>query len=189
MRRFMEFQAAVEHLYNHQDQLHGWNHAQSVVANAKCIFNQVDFDIDIDILLTAALLHDLHYSVEKNSKLVSYIAERKICARVTRQVLEKFGQTFTAREQAIIVQAVYNHPFSFPFRNLNKSNDYYSQILQDADTMEFFNPLRAPKFVHTVDNFVINLIRKAAWVSHRYFLKYVDPFLNLQDSKICCHCD
>ena len=57
-------------------------------------------------------------------------------------------------ESAIIENAIYKSPFSFPFKILNPNGDLYTKILQDADTLDFFTKQREESFKAAKKNII-----------------------------------
>ena len=129
------------------DTYHNLKHTERVRKNAQKIVKSLNLKTKIDINLLAAicLLHDLTYSKYKTS-IFSYIFEPIIIKRLLHKAFLKKLKFVSQREKNVIINATTNHCFSFPFKKLNKKNSLYSQILQDADTLDQFNPKRLKDF-------------------------------------------
>lgn len=126
--------------------LHGFDHAQKVRRNSVDLVKKLKLDdkLDINLIQAAALLHDLHYASHIPS-IGSYFLESRLVKRTLVPVLNKLD--ITDKEKSIILSACINHPHSFPFRRLNRQGDYYGQILQDADTLDFFDEMRMRQYL------------------------------------------
>ena len=109
---------------------HNDEHVIRVKDNALKIIKLLDKEREVDknLLKAVCLLHDFTYTVRKPG-IYTYIFEGHIERRVIRSVLEKFDLSEGAKE--IIVDAVFHHAHSFPFRRLNKSHSTYTKVLQD----------------------------------------------------------
>jgi len=185
LSRFIHLQKQVRPLFDTKDRIHGWDHALQVVENAQCIFENCSLNINSELLAVSALLHDLHYSVLLKNKIYAYIFESRISSRVARDVLDIYGIEFSQEEKEIIIKAIYNHPHSFPFRRLNKNKDLYSQVLQDADTMELFNPERAPVYLHKKQTKPRSFLKKLITNFNNYFTSHIGLYINLECTKHC----
>lgn len=158
---------------NHNDVhiTHVENNANSIVK-----ILGVEKIVDRNVLQVACLLHDLTYTAKKPS-IYTYIFEGHIVRKIVREVLEKFSIPEKSKE--IIVEAVYHHAHSFPFRRLNKNHDIYSKILQDADTLDFFDCLRLKMYIKEHDKGIFRNQRK--FISSKmveYGVNNLDKFLN-----------
>ncbi|HJX45677.1 MAG TPA: HD domain-containing protein [Patescibacteria group bacterium] len=142
-----------------KDSNHNDEHVIRVKNNALKIIRLlgIEKEVDENLLKAICLLHDFTYTIRKPS-LYTYIFEGHIERRIIRLVLEKFDLSQRVRE--IIVGAVFRHTHSFPFRRLNKKHGIYSKILQDADTLDFFNCLRIKMFMSKHDKGIFRNIRE-----------------------------
>ena len=138
---------------------HNDSHVRRVKNNALKIIRLLDIDSEVDrnLLKTICLLHDFTYTIRQPS-LYTYIFEGHLERRIIRLVLEKFDMPPQTKET--IVNAVYRHAHSFPFRRLNKKHDIYTKILQDADTLDFFNCLRIKMYISEHDKGIFKNTRK-----------------------------
>ena len=125
---------------------HDNKHTTRVKANAIKIIKilGVEDKIDKNLLKVICLLHDFTYTVRKPSPF-TYIFEGHIERRVLNPIVNKFS--LTEEQKETIIEAVYRHAHSFPFRRLNKERGIYTKILQDADTLDFFNCIRLNLYV------------------------------------------
>lgn len=133
-----------------KDPRHDDKHVERVKNNALKIIKILgkENEIDRNLLKTICLLHDLTFSVRKSS-IYTYIFEGHLERKLMFGVLAKFGLSNNIGQT--IVDAVYHHSHSFPFRRLNKDRGLYTKILQDADTLDFFNQIRLKIFINESD--------------------------------------
>ncbi len=127
------------------DPQHEWNHLRRV---ADCAQKMVEFlgvekKIDINLLQAACYLHDISQG-SFSPGFINYFLESRRLRLVLPGVLSELG--VGGNERKIIERAIYSSPYSFPFKRLNKEGDLYTQILQDADTMDFFSKEREISF-------------------------------------------
>ncbi|MCH7641533.1 HD domain-containing protein [Patescibacteria group bacterium] len=129
-----------------KDPQHGWNHLRRVADYAQKIvgFLGVEDKIDIHLLLAACYLHDISHATYSPS-LMNYFLESRRLKVILPGVLSKLE--VDENERKTIEKAIYSSPYSFPFKHLNKDGDLYTQILQDADTLDFFSKEREESFV------------------------------------------
>jgi len=128
-----------------QDPQHGWDHVRRVADYAERIveFLGVEDKIDIQLLLAACYLHDISHATYSPS-LMNYFLESRRLKVILPGVLSKLE--VDENEIRTIEKAIYLSPYSFPFKNLNKDGSLYTQILQDADTLDFFSMERESSF-------------------------------------------
>jgi HD superfamily phosphodiesterase len=138
---------------------HDDEHVTRVKNNALKIIKLLGIEdkVDKNLIKTTCLLHDFSYTVRKSNPF-TYIFEGHIERRVLRPILEKFDLSEQAKET--IIGAVYRHAHSYPFGRLNKERDIYTKILQDADTLDFFNCIRLNMFIVEHDRGIFKGIRK-----------------------------
>ncbi len=136
----------------------------------------VEERIDKNLLAAICMLHDLTYSVRKPN-IYTYIFEGRIERRMMRAALKNFDISDDAKE--VIIDAVARHAHSFPFKKLNKGNGYYAKILQDADTLDFFDTTRINYFLTNQNKNLFKSLRKAiANALIRYGKNNLKLFLN-----------
>jgi hypothetical protein len=173
---------------------HDDKHVERVKQNALKIIKllKVENQIDKNLIKATCLLHDFAYTVRKATPL-TYILEGHIERKVLRPILEKFALSEQTKET--IIEAVYRHAHSFPFRRLNKGEDIYTKILQDADTLDFFNCIRLNLYIEEHNQGIFKGVRK--YLSTKlveYGLNNLGNFLNypqlarsfFKDSKMKC---
>lgn len=133
------------------DPQHGWVHLQRVAAYAKKIVKtlKIEGKIDLNVLLAACYLHDINYTFYSPG-LLNYFLEKARLKKVLPKVLRELD--IDKKEKEIIKNAIYNSPFSFPFKKLNPHGDLYTKILQDADTLDFFSKPREKSFKEAKKN-------------------------------------
>jgi HD superfamily phosphodiesterase len=123
------------------DPQHCGSHLLRVDKNAVKIVRilKMGKEIDLNLLGATCYLHDLAF-IKHKPGLINYVREGKRVKRIVTEFLKDINIPHT--EKRIIIKAVWKHTFSFPFRRLNKKEDVYAKILQDADTLDIFSPER-----------------------------------------------
>ena len=120
---------------------HGLTHVQRVWHNAQRLALELrQTDSHFLILLEATCyLHDLG-NVKSSPLLLRYVFEAQWTLNLTTPLLK--GINLPESEISLINHAILRHPWSIPFHRLNKQQDILTQILQDADSIDYFHPLR-----------------------------------------------
>ncbi len=138
-------QWARNKIENIRDPQHGWSHLQRVADNALKIVKSLGLEneVDINLLQAACYLHDMN-PASYSPGLLNYFLENKKIKLVLPKVLSELEVENSERK--IIKRAIYSGSFSFPFKRLNKAGDLYTQILQDADTLDYFSKEREKSF-------------------------------------------
>lgn len=128
-----------------KDPQHGWEHFQRVANYAQKIVKSLNVQdkIDLNLLLASCYLHDMNH-VSYSPGLMNYFLEKKKLRLVLPKILADLP--VNENDKKIIENTVYSIPFSFPFKKLNRNGDLYKQILQDADTLDFFSRERKVDF-------------------------------------------
>lgn len=121
-----------------KDPQHGRDHFQRVADHAQKIVNALNIQdkIDLNLLLASCYLHDINHAFYSPS-LMNYFLERKKLRLILPKILADLP--INENDKKIIENTIYSIPFSFPFKKLNRNGDLYKQILQDADTLDFFS--------------------------------------------------
>jgi hypothetical protein len=169
---------AIARMAKTKDSGHDDKHILRVKNNALKIVRLLELEgkIDKNLLKATCLLHDFTYSVRKPSTY-TYIFEGSIEKHIIRTVLEKFSLSDTSKK--IIIDAVYRHAHSFPFRKLNRGHDIYTKILQDADTLDYFDCLRVGAYMRKHDRGIFGDIKKKLTEKFiKYGLTNLSSFLN-----------
>lgn len=133
---------AINKLKQSTDHYHSHQHINSVARNALLLSKKLNANINKNLLLAICYLHDIH-SANHKPALKTFLFEKKLIKKTLPQILKKLNLSNTNAN--IIKTAVYNHPQAFPFKKLNKKNDLYSQVLQDADLIDQFSLHPTPK--------------------------------------------
>jgi len=135
------------------DPQHGFIHLQRVANFAQKIVKtlKVENKIDVNLLSAACYLHDINHTFYSPG-LLNYFLERARLKKVLPKVLTEMD--IDVGEKAILENAIYSSPFSFPFKMLNRNGDLYTKILQDADTLDFFSRQREVSFNKAKKNIV-----------------------------------
>jgi hypothetical protein len=166
-----------------KDPQHNGAHLLRVEKNARKIVNLLGFSnkIDTNLLGSVCYLHDLAFTKHKPG-IVNYVREGKRVKRIVTKFLEGFD--LSDFEKKIIIRAVWKHTFSFPFRRLNKKEDIYSKILQDADTLDTFSPERLMQLVSSAKKYFFYKTAKpfSKRVS-RWAIRHLSFFLNYPELK------
>jgi HD superfamily phosphodiesterase len=157
---------------------HDLEHVKRVKFNSVKIVKILNLQdkVNLNLVTINALIHDLTYTFYQES-IYTYLMEGKIMKKFLPSYLDNFN--INHKDQQIIINAVQRHPHSFPFHLLNKKSDIYTRILQDADTIDFFNKKRINSFNKKfrrpyVKRFII-VISKLLESNRRHILKI---FLN-----------
>lgn len=158
LQKIREF--AQEKMSQSLDEQHDWDHVLRVTRNALAIAKVLEVkEIDLNLLKAICYLHDIAYNKHKPSLKVA-LREGKIAYNMLKKILPQFK--LDKKETEIILNAVRRHPLAYPFRRLNKTQDVYTKILQDADFIDSIDPSRVSKFVEPKQSqaFFIRLIKR-----------------------------
>jgi hypothetical protein len=117
-------------------------------------------------------VHDLTYTVY-DPGVKTYFLERRYITWILGGFLKEFD--IDGKEKNIIINACSRHTHSFPFRRLNKKGDIYTKILQDADTIDFFQEDRMNSFLEGNSRMFIPVVRLLRIVRS----KFINFFLNI----------
>lgn len=168
---------ALDHMSKLKLSNHNDAHVLRVEKNALKIVETLQIkEVDINLLKVICLLHDFTYTVRKPG-FSTYLFEGHIERKVIKPLLEKFELSDEEKEK--ILNAVFHHAHSFPFRRLNKGHDIYSKILQDADTFDYFDCMRIKIFMKRFKNNTLgNLEKNIGYKLLRYGVKNLKSFLN-----------
>ncbi len=160
-----------------QDPLHDITHIERVVKNATQIASalQLQKEVDFNLLVACCYLHDIVMIQQDNSNLFqrakNHVMEPYLNRTYLPAILDEFG--LSKEERSIIFRAIINHPHSIPYRRLNKKGDWYTKILQDADTLDYVSKERERSAVQNGKKIWTNLIKAYLWLIRRgikYFL-------------------
>ena len=171
-------QFAVLEMTKTKDPQHDSSHIERVKNNALQIIKilGLEKEIDINLLKVICLLHDFTYTVKKPS-LYTYFFEGHLERKVIQKVLSEFA--ISPRMRETIVNAVYRHTHSFPFRRLNKNRGIYTKVLQDADTLDLFTRMRVKTFNDShAEGVFKSLMGKFSYCLVKYGRKHLAKFLN-----------
>ena len=128
---------------------HDVEHVQRVRNNAFAILKALDVgSVDKDMLEALCYLHDIPMCEASRGTILSHafvhVFEKSIIKKRIFSLIEQFR--LTVEEKKILMTAMINHPYSIPYRCLNKQSDMYSKILQDADSLDYVSPIREHQF-------------------------------------------
>lgn len=172
-------ETVLKRLKDH-DIKHGPDHLRRVTKNALKAVKILNLEkkIDLNLLQAICLLHDITYVQPKfKYRLADYVLERSIATRVLYPILKSLS--INQSDSKKILQACSKHPHSFPFKRLNKSSDYYTKILQDSDTIDFFNQKRVTQFKRQIKpSFISGLIKPFFNPYINYGRKNLKRYLN-----------
>lgn len=160
---------------------HDLNHVKRVRKNALHITRILNLEdkLDINILEAATLLHDLTYS-EKRTNLYTYIFEKWLAGKKPIRILKIIG--IDPFEQKILINAITKHPYSIPYQKLNKNEDLYTKILQDADTLDYFHKQRIDTFKQKFQKSVfLGLLLSLSLVIIKILNNKIKIFLNFPE--------
>jgi hypothetical protein len=126
---------------------HTWDHIERVVRNAHWIVEKTGVKVpDLTLLEAACCLHDLPVvSLKKGwlGPIATHIQEKDAIKEKLPKILDNFS--LTKDERNTLFTTIYNHPFS-QWGKLNRDKDAYSQVLQDADTLDGFDDARVASY-------------------------------------------
>ncbi len=172
---------ARELMEKSRDPQHDFTHLERVAKNALKMVKilKVESEIEKDLLVVASYLHDVNHS-HFSPGLVNYFSEKRFLKKVLPGVLKRFD--LSQEEKRTISEAVYNSPYSFPFKKLNKDGDLYSKILQDADTIDFFSKEREKSFNQAEKKFLFYKILGLFFLRGlKYGRKHLKNYLNFPE--------
>src|SRR4030067_1525399 len=112
------------------------------------------------LLKAVCYLHDLSYATPI-PLLFQYFTEVRRTNILVTPLLRQLQVPSSDIVQ--ITHAITHHPWSIPFRRLNPHQDYLTQILQDADSIDYFHPLR---------------LRVALQWTAQHYLTFMHPLIN-----------
>lgn len=143
LKEIKEYSLAVYSLT--KDKQHDFQHIKRVRDNALIIVKRLELEDKLDkrVLQSACYLHDLLMSMNEGnilSILYYHFLEERFNRRLFPKIIKKFN--LPTKESEIITEAVVNSSYSIPYHILNKDKDLYSQILQDADSLDFISSQR-----------------------------------------------
>ena len=165
--------------FNHcKDTQHDLHHVLRVTQNALKIAKIVDVNhqIDLNLLKATCLLHDLTY-LKYQTGIFTYLFEGLL---VRKPLKRAFRQLSIAKEDRLIIfNAVIKHPYSFPFKRLRPQEDLYTQVLQDADTLDIFIEFRKQTLIQLKKNtFLYKPLKRPAEKLFIYGKNNLANFLN-----------
>jgi HD superfamily phosphodiesterase len=142
-----EIKESVYELAKNCHDQHCSDHLNRVASNAQkaVLVLNLENKIDQNLLQAICFLHDITYFQKKQKrKAFTYLFERKIVKKILTSFLSQ--KNISSEEKQIILNACSRHPHSFPFKRLNKTQDSYTKVLQDSDTLDFFSQHQIFKF-------------------------------------------
>ncbi len=169
---------AIKKLRVSKDPQHNWEHVKRVGENAKKIVKLLGLEdkLDLNLLLATCYLHDISYS-KYSPGLVHYFLEGKRSKKLIPNILNRLG--IKGDEKRIIENSIYSSSFSFPFGKLNKDKDLYAQILQDADTIDFFSLERQESYkIAKKSNLFYRLLGPFSMMAIKYGRGNIRKYLN-----------
>lgn len=130
---------------------HNWQHVERVVINAKksLIILNVKNNVDANLLFAACYLHDVPTALVPFN-ISNYFRESQIATKFIPQILKHFA--LSEYEKDVLFKAIIAHPLSIPWRKLNRNSDYYTKILQDADSLDYFSTSRMNLWINQFSN-------------------------------------
>lgn len=161
-----------------KDPTHEWEHVKRVAENCQTIIKllHIKNDVDSNLLQAICFLHDINRAYYPPG-IFNYFFETHNSKKVLPKILSELG--VKKLEKHIIENAIYSSSFSFPFRKLNKNRDLYTQILQDADTIDFFNGDRVKKYKkHKNEYLFFRFLSPFSETAINYGRKNLKIFLN-----------
>jgi hypothetical protein len=165
---------------NRGDYHHGLEHINNVTNTTMKIADRIDPDhkkIDRNLLEACVYSHEVAWT-KYNVNLLTYFLEGILAKRILKELINDLE--IDRYEKEILLEAVKTHPHSFPLKRLNKRYSIYSQILQDADTIDAYRDNREEE---TLDIYLSKVTK--AFVFKLFNIKKadLDNYLNLDESK------
>ncbi len=140
--RFKQVQALAREHYQHGDAGHDFAHIERVVAS--CLKLGPEAGANLDILLPAALLHDV-VNVPKNHP--DRLAASRMAAEEGARILARLD--YSAEDIERITQVILEHSFSLGL----KPTSVESAILQDADRLDAIRAIGVMRLVSSGASF------------------------------------
>lgn len=170
---------ATAYIEKSRQSRHGFDHVWRVKENAFKIvrFFRLEKEVDGNLLQAACFLHDVSQPRQKPPPVLRYLFEGFFTKRLASKIIK--AVSIDIPEQQIILNAVSKHSKSFPLRRLNQKEDLYTRILQDADTLDFFNKRRVKKIKNK--NWFTKIISPLIDCFLSYGEKNLKKFLNFPE--------
>lgn len=135
-------QFAALHTDRSGNPIHNSKHLERVKQNADYIVDilGVKNELDLNLLHAACYLHDVPVNMAEKVFLRSlgrHLFEKELIKKYLPGIFDLF--LLSKEERDILYDALVNHAFSIPYRNLNKKGSIYTKILQDADSLDYFS--------------------------------------------------
>lgn len=173
---------AYSHMADTPDTQHDLEHIENVKESALAIAERFKLhqSIDLNLLQAICLLHDMAYENRKTG-VFTYLFEPILITKILKKIFRDVSINETERK--ILSNAIIRHPHSYPFGKLNRDQDIYTKILQDADTLQEFNENRKEKLIapigkHPIGKFIARIINSF----FKYGRKHIAKYLNLSES-------
>ena len=170
----------AEEMKKSLDPQHDFVHLERVRTNALRIADLLDLNgaIDRNLLSAICYLHDLAFTARKPGLRTWFFEGRFVKKRLKRlTLLDRLG--VSQEEKRIMFTAIIRHPLAFPLRRLNRRRDYYTQLLQDADTLDFYSAERLASFTVSRQRFLFYRVCSVfAGFSHRLYHRNIHKYLN-----------
>ncbi|KKP69395.1 hypothetical protein A2X44_04560 [candidate division CPR3 bacterium GWF2_35_18] len=161
---------------------HNFSHVDRVRKNAlkfaECL--KISDKLDLNLLQAICYLHDVTY-IEYKGTIYPHIFESVLVKKELLKILPKFK--INDQEAQVIIKACIKHPHSFPYKRLNYEMDFYTRLLQDADTVDYFHEERLQMVKENI-NKVPFLGKYIFFFIHRAFLsgkKKLPQYLNFPE--------
>lgn len=190
-----------------RDRAHDFTHLERVRKTALQLAEMLGVvgKLDLNLLQAICYLHDTTY-MRRKSGLYTYVFEGRLVRQELKSILPKLR--IGGAEAKIILRACVRHPHSLPFGRLNRGEDLYTRILQDSDTIDYFNkqrvlamkqqmtkvPLLGRFLVDLVDNLIVSCLNNlGSYLNFPEFGEKIQKFSYLEfggkDKKpiLCLH--
>lgn len=178
VRRF-----TVSEMQKSFDPQHDFPHLERVRKNALRIADLLRLNgvIDRNLLSAICYLHDLAFTAHKPGLRTWFLEGRLVKKRLRHlPLLDYLG--ISQEEKRIMFTAIIRHPLAFPLRRLNRRRDYYTQLLQDADTLDFYSAERLASLRLSRQRFRFYRIASLFnGVSHRLYIRNIHKYLNFPE--------
>lgn len=165
-------------IYGKADPQHGFSHVERVSENASKIVSHLKIKkIDSNLLKAACYLHDIPETLMPGGPFIKHYLEILAVKIYMPDILKKY--VHDGKERKILFRAIVRHTFSIPYRILNKKGGKYTKVLQDADSIDYYNPIREKSLMANRNRYIFYFIISLPAKKYlEYGRKHMDKYLN-----------
>ncbi len=163
------------------DVQHSFKHLDRVRKNALKIVSLLKInDIELNLLQAMCLLHDIPQSMFNYGPAMKHFFEPYAVSKYLPKILNYLD--ITKEDQHILMNAITHHPFTVPYKRLNRKGNVYLKILQDSDTIDFLNADREKSFMKIKNNFIFYKILSLVSIKYLSYVRgNVGEYLNFPE--------